>query len=827
MRLAALYFKELPRTLSVGGILVRAATPCAPNVHWGTIVTSNRCLSASCLLSVSCLASAAALLSAAWFEPASAQSSSESVPLPPVTVEASGPKKQAKKVATKKTAPVSAQQSPTPQAQAPSPTASPYQNATGPANGYVATDSASATKTGTPLIETPQTVNVVTSDQMEAQGITSVSAALRYTPGVVTEYRPTSRYDSMFIRGFGGGGNNANYVSFWDGLRIPKGLSYAIPTIDPYFLDRIEVVKGPSSVLYGQISPGGFVNLVSKKPTDLSFGEVETVVGSNNHFQTNFDFGGAVDNSGTVSYRLTGLYREMDSEVDYAESERFAIAPEFTFRGTDTTLTVQAYYQNEPEGGYYNSLPALGTIVPYAAGKIPSNFNVGEPSYDAFDREQFSAAYFLEHRIDETFTLRQNLRYTHVDMLFQAVSPNSYSPAGSSVIARNRTKSVEDFDAITVDNQAEAKFSTGLARHTVLAGVDYYYRDANRLLGTANLPAGNTINFNNPVYGQTITDPPLQATSQTISQTGLYLQDQVKIDNFVFVLGGRYDWSDIDTDNISAGTKSAASDEAFSWRTALLYHFDNGLAPYASYATSFEPTTNLGPGNTPLDPVEGEQFEVGLKYQPPGTNNFVTLSWFDITQTNVLTSAGMGVFSQIGEVTSTGVELEAKLELLPHLNVIGGYAYTDAEIVEDSNPAIVGRTPASVPEHMASLWADYQFTSGGLAGLGLGAGVRYIGETYANNQNRFQVAGQVVPATVDAFTLVDAAARFDLSYLNVPELKGWELSVNASNLFDKEFVAGCLPAGPAGTQTVAQVLNSTQCWYGDGRLVLGSLKYTW
>ncbi|HRO48535.1 MAG TPA: TonB-dependent siderophore receptor [Hyphomicrobium sp.] len=746
---------------------------------------------------------------------AKAQSSDQATSLPTVTVE-SGAQPKAR-AARKQAASAPAQQAPMPQASSP---ASDYEGATGPVDGYVATDSASATKTGTPLIETPQTVNVITSDQMRDQGVTSVSQALRYVPGVVAEYRPSTRYDSMFIRGFGGGGNNANYVSFWDGLRIPKGIGYGIPTIDPYFLERVEVVKGPSSVLFGQISPGGFVNLVSKRPQDERFGEVETVIGSHNHFQTNFDFGGALNEQGTVSYRLTGLYRQNESHIDFSDSERFAIAPEFTFRPSDaTTLTVQAYYQNDPEGGYYNGLPGLGTLIPYRGGQIRSDFNPGEPAFDAFEREQFSLAYFLEHRFDEVFTVRQNVRYTHLDSLFRSVSPAGYTPVGSSVIARRATHSEESFDAVTIDNQAEARFSTGHVHHTVLAGLDHYYRDGSRLEANAVTVGVPTLDFNNPIYGRPIPDLStfMRTTDQTIRQTGLYLQDQLKFDNFVLVLGGRYDWSDIETSTAPVDTKN----DAFSWRAGLLYNFDNGLAPYVSYSTSFEPTTTLGQNSAPLDPVEGEQFEVGIKYQPRGFNSFVTLSWFDITQSNVVVTVPGETFSrQLGEVSSRGFEAEAKLELTPNLNVLAAYAYTDAEITKDGNPNYVGKTPASVPEHMASLWAHYFFAEGPFAGLGVGAGVRYIGETYANNLNRYIDAANgvnLVPAKVDAFTLADASLRYDLSYLNVPEFRGWEVAVNATNLFDKDYVAGCLGTAEA----------NTQCWFGDRRTVLGSLKYKW
>lgn len=812
MRLIALYFPRAPRKSLARDIGLSRSAAGLGRIQWGNTVKLNRIVSAR-----SCgLASAVACLPALCADPAMAQQSNDSVPLPAVTVETSAkPKKQQKKAAAKKAPSTTAQQVPAVQEPPPAAPSTAYGSATGPANGYVATDSASATKTGTPLIETPQTVNVITSRQMEDQGVTSVSQALRYTPGVVAEYRPSTRYDSMFMRGFGGGGNNANYVAFWDGLRIPKGIGYGIPTIDPYFLERVEVVKGPSSVLFGQISPGGFVNLVSKRPRDERFGEVETVIGTDNHFQTNFDFGGALNEQGTVSYRLTGLYRQNETHIDFSDSERFAIAPEFTFRPSDaTTLTVQAYYQNDPEGGYYNGLPGLGTLIPYAAGKIRSDFNPGEPTFDAFEREQFSLAYFLEHRFDEVFTVRQNVRYTHLDSLFKSVSPAGYrAPAGRSVISRRATYSEESFDAVTIDNQAEARFSTGHVHHTVLAGLDYYYRDGTRLQANAvPLPVAYDIDFNNPVYGLTIPDlsANMSRTDQTISQTGIYLQDQIKFDNFVFVLGGRYDWSDIETSDIV----TAAKNDAFSWRTGLLYNFDNGFAPYVSYSTSFEPTTSLGVDNTSLDPVEGEQFEVGIKYQPRGFNSFVTLSWFDITQSNVLVSIpGTTQFTQIGEVQSTGWEAEAKLELLPNLNVLAAYAYTDAEITKDRQAVYIGKTPASVPEHMASLWADYRFTEGPFAGLGLGAGVRYIGETYANNLNTF--AGS--PAKVDAFTLADAAVRYDLSYLRVPELRGWEVAVNATNLFDKDYISGCLGTADA----------NTQCWFGDRRTVLGSLKYKW
>lgn len=821
----------------------------SPDAHTvGVTVKLNRIVSAR-----SCgLASAVACLPALCAGPAVAQQSGESVPLPPVTVEATQQqKKPQKKAVAKKAAPATVQPSPAPQPPSSAPAPTTYQGATGPANGYVATESATATKTGTPLIETPQSVSVVTREQIEQQGAESVSDALHYTAGVIVDVRPSSRYDIVNIRGLG---NLQSFVHYQDGLKLQRGISYNVPVVDPYLLERIEVMKGPSSVLYGQVGVGGIVNFVSKKPLDEPFGEVALQFGSHDRRQLAFDFGAPIDEAGKLSYRLTGIGRETGTDISGVDEERYAIAPTITWRpNAGTTLTLLGSYLNDPKSTYSVAVPAVGSVLPNgSAGKIPHFFNIGDPAYDMFEREQYSAGYLFEHELDSIWTVRQNFRFMSIDTEFAALSPTRYNPAGSSVIARNKSHAIDEADTYAVDTQAEANFRTGAIAHTALFGFDYQYVDASRLLGTQQNAAGGPIlvpdiNYNNPVYGQSIARPPFQTrTGLETDQIGIYAQEQLKFGNWVAVLGGRYDWAGYDYDQETVAGVSQVNvsqkDEEFTWRGGLLYNFDNGFAPYFSYATSFEPIT--GTANTAVDyagnpfkPTTGEQYEVGIKYQPRGFNALITASLFDIALQNVLTpdpdhtsSPGTvypcnplsgGVPSttticqkQTGEVRTRGFEIEARASLSDNLDVAAAYAYLDTEITETNTAAELGKRPTAVPEHMASFWAFYTFDEGILNGFGFGGGVRYVGETFGNTINTW---------TVDSYTIVDAAATYDFGAI-AREFEGYKVQVNALNLFDKEYYASC---GAFGGGFPATGATNSACHYGVGRNVMVTLKYQW
>ena len=682
------------------------------------------------------------------------------------------------------------------------------------APGYVAPLTTTGSKTDTPLIEAPQSVGVVTRDQIDDQAALSVSQALRYTAGVLAEVRPAARYDSVFVRGFGGQGTGAAFVNFLDGLRQGRGLYYGVPNTDPWLLERIEVLRGPASVLYGQTGVGGLVNLVSRRPTTTPIHEVRIEAGSNALMQTAFDFGGPLTEDGTFAYRLTGIARIADTQYDFAEEQRIAIAPALMWRPDDnTTFTLLASYQKDPKSGFYNFVPAVGSVLPSPYGQQRRGFFGGDPNYDRFDRTQASIGYQFEHRFDNVWTVRQNFRYSHIDAEFNVLSIGAIAANGRTG-SRRATYASDHANSYALDNQAQATFTTGPVQHTALFGVDWQRTSARARLTTISVGVPSLDLFA-PVYYRNIPpilSGPADLTNQELDQLGFYAQDQIALGRWRFNVGLRYDTASIGTTtHLASGANAAQTsqwDDELTWRVGGLYLFDNGLAPYASYSTSFLPNTGTqapqrGGGN--FAPTTGEQYEVGVKYQPPGMNSFVQLAAFHITQDNVLTRDAVYTNYSVaqGEIRSRGIELEGRASLTDSLDLLGSYAYLDTEITKSNVVGVEGNRVPQVPHHMASGWANYAFHEGPLRGLSLGGGVRYIGETYGNDTNTFKVP---------SVTLFDAAIRYELG-ARFEKLAGVELAVNAQNLADKDYVASCS--------------SITACYYGTGRMVLGSLRARW
>ncbi|MEA1844633.1 MULTISPECIES: TonB-dependent siderophore receptor [Agrobacterium] len=686
------------------------------------------------------------------------------------------------------------------------------ENARGPVEGFVATQSATATKTGTSLKDTPQAVNVVTKDQIAAQGSTTLTQALRYTPGVISQYGDDSRYDWFTIRGF----RPSRYL---DGLRLPFGSrGYAQPRVEPFSLERAEVLKGPASVLYGQGDPGGLINMVSKRPSATALNEVEMQFGTDKRIQTAFDLGGGAGDDDSFLYRIVGVGRLTDTQYDYVREKKGYIAPSFTFKPDEgTSLTVYGSYQHidSPGGGGAPALPANGTLYTRMYSELPRSAFPGEPGYDHYKSDQASVGYEFEHEVDDTWTIRQNLRYSYIGTDTQRVQP--YCPAACNPTAfyRYAWAFPESARAVTVDNQAIGNFQTGDVAHTALFGLDYSY-ESSRYEESALSPIFTPFNGLDPVYGATaITRPPIATRiDQDRSQIGLYAQDQMEWNNFVFSLGGRYDWANTDTRTRTsvADNQVDQRDGKFTWRTGLVYNFDNGLSPYAGYSTSFNPASGTDRLGNAFEPTTGEQFEVGVKYQPNGSNSFVTLSAYHLTQDNVLspdTTPGFTNYSvQTGQVRMRGVELEGKAEITDAFSVLASYAYTDSEITR-ANPNAAGISNegnrfAFVPRQQASLWLDYTLqTSTIWDGLSFGGGARYTGQTFGDNANKFDIP---------SYTVFDAAIRYDFGKAD-PKLEGLKASLNVSNIFDRKYVSTCIAA--------------TGCYWGEGRTVYATLKYSW
>jgi iron complex outermembrane recepter protein len=679
--------------------------------------------------------------------------------------------------------------------------------ATGPVKGYVAKRSATATKTDTPIIETPQSISVITRDQMTAQGVQSVSDALRYTAGVLAESNgPDPRADNIVIRGFDANGRD----QYRDGLRSYAFNNQGGTVMEPYGLERVEVLRGPSSILYGQGGPGGLVNLVSKRPTDKPVHELLAQLGSFDRKQVAGDFGGLLTDDGVWSYRLTGLWRESDAQIDYVRDDRVFIAPAITWRPSDaTSLTILTDYQKNKRGQGYQAWPRMGTLDSNPNGRFSTSRFVGEPSVDKFNQERYAMGYLFEHVFNEHMLFRQNVRY-------QNMKTNAVSVYMSGLLADNRTVgrfgggSNEETDNVTLDNHMQFKWESGIFAHTGLIGLDSQ-RMRSHVVGTFGV--FSDLDLYNPVYGVAIPTLAVDSdVSKRLRQNGAYIQDQIKIDQkWVLTLGGRHDWARTSSnDHLAPENSNAQNDSATTWRAGLVYLTDNGWAPYASYTESFTPvigSTSPARGSKPFAPETGKQYEIGLRFQPEGQRTMLTFALFDLTRQNLTTADlqdATGSYNiQRGEVRARGFEAEAKTQLDNGLDLIASFTHTVMDITK-SNDGVQGNTPNNVPKHAAALWANYQLPASWLAGLNVGAGVRYIGARYGEDDNAYKLP---------AYTLVDASVRYDLSLLG-EQWKGWQFAMNASNLFDKEYVATCGYYGDA-------------CKWGYRRNVLGTLTYRW
>ncbi|WP_428944025.1 ferrichrome porin FhuA [Pantoea sp. FN060301] len=661
------------------------------------------------------------------------------------------------------------------------------ESAWGPAPTIAAKRSATGTKTDTPIEKNPQSVSVVTQEEMALHQVSSVKSAFNYAPGVLTGNRGSSDViDALSIRGF----SETNTNQYLDGLKL-QGDNYSEFAIDPYFLERAELLRGPASVLYGKSNPGGVVVLVSKRPTAETLREVQFQMGTDNLFSTGFDFGGAIDDDGVYSYRLTGIARDQDAQQDMQKEKRYTIAPSFSWQpDANTNFTLLTYFQNEPQTGYYGWLPRQGTVVPIVDAngqqhKLGTDFDEGEGS-NKIARNTKMIGYSFSHRFNDTWAVRQNLRYADLRTDYRSIYGNGFDTSTNS-ITRGYAVSEETLNQFALDNQAQADFATGEVDHTLLLGVDYQ-RTRNDI--DAGFGSATPLNALNPQYGSDEMVPgslfPYQYLNKQ-EQTGLYAQDQMEWNQWVMTLGARYDYAMTSAFNRSNGSETKGHDQAFTWRGGLNYVFDNGVAPYFSYSESFIPTAGTTKEGETFDPSRAKQYEAGVKYVPHDRPIVITGAVYQLTKTKNLTAnpnPGDSAFSvQGGEIRSRGFEFEAKAAVNANVNVTASYTYTDAEYTHDT--LLKGNTPVQVPKNMASLWTDYTFNETALSGLTLGAGVRYVGESkgqYSTGDNinqNFDVAG---------YTTVDALVKYDLTRFGLP---GSSVGVNVNNLLDREYVASC------------------------------------
>lgn len=711
----------------------------------------------------------------------------------------------------------------------------------------------SGTKTDTPLMETPQTITVLDNDELARRNALSINQALGYVAGVAANQRggTVTRYDQLILRGFAPG-------VYLDGMRLLAG-PYSMPQIDFNRVDHIDVVKGPASVLYGNSTPGGLVNLTSKLPEPVAAGRFELQLGNYDTIRAVADINQPLDADGKWRARIVGGWQKGDGFTRGTFSERYHVSPMLTFAPDDaTSLTLVASYQRSPSGGGYSGVPAYGSVLANPNGRLPRDINTGDPGYERYDHRAKSIEALFRHDFNAHLSFRSSARFQNNWLSYRQIYVAGFATTGTganrntdyATIIRGGGGADENFDTLTLDNSLNAKFETGPLRHNVLAGIDYQHIAGENLqqfnTGVSSNPLTSIPNLSlyRPVYGGTLPSFDLTRLSSAYTnsyskrdQVGVYLQDQIAIGRLQLIASGRYDWYDQTTLNKRNNAMTPFGQTAFTGRLGALYELPFGVSPYVSYSESFEPQTGTTWDGVPFDPVTGRQYEVGVKYQPRGTNALFTVSAYDLRRQKVPVGdprAGTGGIPttaqiQIGEVRVRGIEFEGRGEVAPGFDLVVAAAYTDAILTQGApavaptatssgTPTTTGTRQLGTPEWTASTFLSYDFgkgarSTGPLGGLSAGIGVRYVGgsdgtTTYKviNGATTFQ------RFTTGSFTLVDAVLGYDLARA-LPALKGFSLALNASNLFDKNYVTACP--------------FSNSCYFGAGRTVVGSLRFRW
>lgn len=647
----------------------------------------------------------------------------------------------------------------------------------------------STTKTETPVVQIPQSVSVITPDRMQAYGVQGLDESVRYLAGVVGgSYGMDPRSDWILVRGY-------DPARFLDGLALPTGAWTSDSRIEPYGLERVEVNKGPSSAVYGQLPPGGMISMTSKRPSLDAPREVEATVGSFGEKQLAGDVGGQLDNDGHWLYRVVALARQGDSPLKHSQDDRYYFAPSLTWKpDDDTSFTLLARYQRALSNGVGGFLPEQGTLLPNPNGRIPRDVNPGEPGYDFYHKTDKSIGWDFSHRFNDTWSVRQDLRVEDAMVDHRSIGSLGLQD-DLSTLNRYNFPVYDRTHLFAVDNQAQAKFATGSAEHTVLMGVDYLRNSDDSRSAFGSAP---TIDIYNPVYGAPIDRIPYTSrTESTLRQTGAYVQDQVNWGKWGIVASGRNDWVSNDTDDIIAGTHRKQTDNAFSGRLGLNYNFDSGVVPYLAYSHSFKTTVGATFAGESFKPITGDQYEGGVKYASPDGRTLLTAAVYQLTQKNALTVDPDHILFSIqqGRTRTRGAELEANVAITDDFSMTAAWAWTDARVTE-ANDASRGKRVALVPNRQGSVSADYSLHEGSLAGLGFGGGVRYIGRHYGDANNDFPTGG---------YALFDANVHYDFEQ--------WRVQLTGSNLTDRNYITACNSA--------------IWCYYGYPRTVTASVRYRW
>ena len=649
------------------------------------------------------------------------------------------------------------------------------------------------TKSELSPLEAPLSYEVYDAEVLELRQVDSINEAMRYVPGITTESRgAVTIFDQYTIRGFD------SYNNYYDGLPLQYNrLWNLLPQVDAFATQSVEVLKGPISVLYGSAPPGGMINQVGKQPLSEEHNRFRGRVGTNNLFEAALDSTGPI--SDTVDYRLVMLYRNKDGQQVTTEEERLTIAPSLTWQISDrTSLNLNLYFQNDPEMVPSTPLPAAGTLYDADYGRLDSDAYAGDRNWAGFDREVLMVGYKLNHEFNDNVSFLQNFRYTNADG-YQKNTYN-YGLAGDGrTLIRSAYFTDEENEGVAIDNQLAWRVNMGETSHRILLGMEYQKLKSDVTYGDT-LGAGTpTIDLGNPDHDQFDPDSlPLDSYGEQHDidqeQVGIYLQDEIIWGNLTVIGGLRwdtYDSSDV-VENVYYGFEYGSTTEIdqdkFSGRVGAIYTFDNGFAPYASYAESFEPTSGVDSlTGEAFKPTTAKQFEIGVKFKSADGNITATAAYFDLRKQNVVVNTPDYLqYTQTGEVKSEGVELSVVAALTDTIEISANFTELDVTVTKNElDTALIGKHPVWVAERQASLWATWRPHED----LSLNAGVRHVGESQLDAMNT---------DTVPGYTVFDAAVSWQID-------DSFRLGLNATNLTDKSFVGSCYDA--------------SNCWFGAERSI--------
>ncbi|MEH2182999.1 TonB-dependent siderophore receptor [Nostoc sp.] len=635
---------------------------------------------------------------------------------------------------------------------------------TGEQDGYRATDASTATKIDTPLRDIPQSIQVVPRQVLEDQQTRTLAEVLRNVPGIAQAGSSRDTYELPLIRGFFAGLDIKR-----NGLR---NISNLYQGFDRAGIDRVEVLKGPASVLYGQGSLGGVINNITKQPLSDPYYALETSAGSFNFYRGAVDLTGPLNPSKTVLYRLNLAAQTTESFVDFYEQQRYFVAPVVSWQlGDRTKITFSGEYQVRPEKNGATGIPVEGSVLLNPNGKIPRNRSTAEP-FNTTDTSALRVGYDLEHRFSSNWQIRSAFEYSS----FQRYKNDPFNIAlaeDERTLSRDYSRGVNDERNYGIETYVVGKFATGSIRHQLVTGFNFTKHTDNTTNNNGELAA---LDLFNPVYGRQ--QSPVTDRTNYFSFTdilGIYVQDQVTLtSNLKLLLGLEFDTFNQTSGERFGNTEQKDSSDAFSPRVGIVYQPIKAISLYANYSRSFNPNTGRAFDESAFEPERGTSYEVGIKGDVSNRLS-ATLAFYDLTRSNVLvTDTRPGVppgFSIItGEQRSKGIEFSIAGEILPGWNIIGGYAYTNAEVTNDTNFSLVGNLLNNVPKHSFNLWTSYEIQSGCFRGLGFGLGLFYVGERQGDLDNTF---------TLPSYFLTNAAIFY--------KQDRFQASLNFKNLFDVNY----------------------------------------